>query len=98
MHALAHPHVGDAHFAHGAIHIADEGFVQCLGELRGLLGLLAELCLQPLQDQKHMHDDHLEAAGDGIGHAMAHIEHRQSRLRHNGVVEPLGREVSIFAA
>ena len=64
--------------------------------------LNARICLalgaQAAEQQRQMQADHVEAAGDGVGHAPVGVETRLPGLRHNGAIDGVNRfGSSVFA-
>ena len=76
-----HAEVGDAELAQRAVHVAEEDIDQRLAER-----LRVGITLEAAQQQRHVQGDHVEAAGDCVGHAPVGVELLLPGLRHNGSI------------
>ena len=89
-----HPHVGDAHFAHGAVHVGDHALEEIAGEQPRRFAL----ALEAMHHQEGMEGQHLVAAVEGVGHAAGQIEVGQPGLLDHPAVAARNRVLAAGAS
>ena len=85
LHPLADAKIAGSHFPQIAVHVVEHHVEKLLGEA----GAHLMLALEPVQHQKGVERDHLEAPLDRIGHAQGGEKLRLARLPHHFKVEAM---------